>query len=374
MQSELGIQAEQARLRLRQIHRAASDLRRGVPVVLDGPAPLLVLAAETAGVEGLAELEAISGGALMLILAPARAAAILRKPMPAQAEAVAVSLPPFLRNIPTFQSLVDPTVKQPAIRDAVEVEVDAQAATAALALAKIGRLLPAVLAVPLPQDLPASLAEHGLLRVPAAEVLNYASHEIAGLRQIVAAHVPLTDAPDSQVVAFRTDGSAVEHLAIVIGNPLAHPAPLVRVHSECFTGDLLGSMRCDCGEQLRGAIRRMAEDGAGVLLYLAQEGRGIGLINKLRAYRLQDRGLDTMDANRVLGWGADERNFLVGAAILQIMGIKRVRLLTNNPDKLDAMAACGIEIAGREPHLFAPNGVNDEYLATKASRFGHMLD
>jgi GTP cyclohydrolase II len=343
-------------------------------VVLDDPAPLLVLAAETAGVEGLAELEAISGAALMLILAPARAAAILRKPMPAQAEAVAVSLPPFLRNIPTFQSLVDPTAKQPAIRDAVETEVDAQAATAALALAKIGRLLPAVLAVPLPQDLPASLAEHGLLRVPAAAVLDYANHEIAGLRQIVAAHVPLTDAPDSQVVAFRTDGSAVEHLAIVIGNPLAHPAPLVRVHSECFTGDLLGSMRCDCGEQLRGAIRRMAEDGAGVLLYLAQEGRGIGLINKLRAYRLQDRGLDTMDANRVLGWGADERNFLVGAAILQIMGIKRVRLLTNNPDKLDAMAACGIEIAGREPHLFAPNGVNDEYLATKASRFGHMLD
>jgi GTP cyclohydrolase II len=374
MQSELGITAEQARLRLRQIHRAASDLRRGVPVVLEGAVPRLVLAAETAGVEGLAELEGISGAELMLILAAARAAAILRKPMPAGAEAVAVSLPPFLRNIPTFQGLVDPTVKQPPVRDAVEVSVDAQAAAAALALAKIGRLLPAVLAVPLPTQPPAALAEHDLLRVPAAEVLNYATHEITGLRQIVAAQVPLTDAPDSQVVAFRTDGSAAEHLAIVIGNPQAHPAPLVRVHSECFTGDLLGSMRCDCGEQLRGAIRRMAEDGAGVLLYLAQEGRGIGLINKLRAYQLQDRGLDTMDANRVLGWGADERNFLVGAAILQIMGIKRVRLLTNNPDKLDAMAACGIEIAGREPHLFAPNGVNDEYLATKASRFGHMLD
>src|SRR4051812_47467322 len=161
MQSELGIQAEQARLRLRQIHRAASDLRRGVPVVLDGPAPLLVLAAETAGVEGLAELEAISGAALMLILAPARAAAILRKPMPAQAEAVAVSLPPFLRNIPTFQSLVDPTAKQPAILDAVEIEVDAQAATAALALAKIGRLLPAGPAPPLPPAPPAPPAGAG---------------------------------------------------------------------------------------------------------------------------------------------------------------------------------------------------------------------
>ena len=199
----------------------------------------------------------------MLILAAARAAAILRKPMPAGAGAVAVSLPPFLRNIPTFQSLVDPTTKQPLVRDAVEVSVDAQAAAAALALAKIGRLLPAVVAVRLP---PEPRAEHGLLRVPAAEVLDYASHEIAGLRQIVAANVPLTDAPDSQVVAFRTDGSAAEHLAIVIGDPQVHPAPLVRVHSECFTGDLLGSMRCDCGEQLRGAIRRMAEDGAGVLL------------------------------------------------------------------------------------------------------------
>jgi GTP cyclohydrolase II len=197
---------------------------------------------------------------------------------------------------------------------------------------------------------------------------------VAGLRQIVSANVPLNDAPDSRVVAFRSDGSAIEHLAVVIGRPESHHAPLVRIHSECFTGDLLGSMRCDCGEQLRGAMHRMAEDGAGILLYLAQEGRGIGLVNKLRAYGLQDRGLDTMDANRVLGWGADERNFLIGATMLRLLGIRRVRLLTNNPDKMDAMTACGIEVTGREPHLFAPNGVNDEYLATKAARFGHMLD
>jgi GTP cyclohydrolase II len=160
----------------------------------------------------------------------------------------------------------------------------------------------------------------------------------------------------------------------VIGHPEDSDAPLVRIHSACFTGDLLGSLRCDCGEQLRGAIHRIAEDGAGVLLYLAQEGRGIGLVNKLRAYGLQDRGLDTMDANRALGWGADERNFLIGATMLQTMGIRRVRLLTNNPDKLAAMAACGIDVVGRESHAFEPNGVNDEYLATKAARFGHMLD
>ena len=218
------------------------------------------------------------------------------------------------------------------------------------------------------------MAGPGLVEVSVADILAYSANEVAGLRQIVSADVPLNDAPDSRVVAFRSDASAIEHLAIVIGCPEKDDAPLVRIHSECFTGDLLGSMRCDCGDQLRGAIRRMAADGSGVVLYLAQEGRGIGLINKLRAYRLQDRGLDTMDANRVLGWGADERNFLIGATMLRLMGIARVRLLTNNPDKLDALKACGIEVTGREPHLIAPNGVNDEYLATKAARFGHMLD
>ena len=147
----------------------------------------------------------------------------------------------------------------------------------------------------------------------------------------------------------------------------------MRVHSECFTGDLLGSLRCDCGPQLRGALHRMAADGGGVLLYLAQEGRGIGLVNKLRAYAMQDTGLDTLDANRALGWGADERNFLVAATMLEQLGIPRVRLLTNNPDKVASLVACGVDVVSRERHVFAPNGVNDGYLATKAARFGHML-
>jgi GTP cyclohydrolase II len=366
--------AERVRLRLRQVHRGASDLRRGVPVILGGPSPLLIMAAETAGADGLTELESVSRSEIMLILTPARAAAILRAPMPAQAAAVAVALPPSMRKIDVFQSIVDPTAAQPPVQETLKLAAEPLAAAAALGLAKIGRLLPAVVAAALPESYGDRLAGHGIIAVPASEVLDYASDEVAGLRQIVSAHVPLNGAPDSRVVAFRTEGSALEHLAIVIGRPQDRDAPLVRIHSECFTGDLLGSLRCDCGEQLRGAITRMAEDGAGILLYLAQEGRGIGLINKLRAYELQDRGLDTMDANRVLGWGADERNFLVGAAMLQIMGIRRVRLLTNNPDKLEAMEACGIEVAGREPHLVAANGVNDEYLATKASRFGHMLD
>lgn len=336
---------------------------------------MLILAVETAGGDGLAELARISSTDLMLVLAPARAAAILRTPMSAEAGAVVVTLPDSFQKIEIYQSLADPLAVQPAVRDVLRAIPAPPLSGAAIGLAKIARLLPALLAVTLPHDAVAPLAaRHGLVEVAAADVLAYAETEVVGLRQIVSADVPLNNAPDSRVVAFRSDGSAVDHLAIVIGRPETTDAPLVRIHSECFTGDLLGSMRCDCGEQLRGAIGRMAEDGSGILLYLAQEGRGIGLVNKLRAYGLQDRGLDTMDANRALGWGADERNFLIGATILRIMGITRVRLLTNNPDKLDAMTACGIEVTGREPHLFAPNGVNDEYLATKAVRFGHMLD
>ena len=363
--------ADSARSRLRQVHRAASELRRGIPVVLAGDTTLLILAAETAGVDALHELVELSGVRPVLILAPARAAAILRAPMSAEAAAVAVGLPDALLDIEVYQALADPTAKQPPMQQMLQTVPVPAGAEAAMGLAKIGRLLPALLAVPLA----AAGAKHrGLVEVSTGDILAYAESEVAGLRQIVSADVPLNGAPDSRVVAFRSEGSAMEHLAIVIGRPNQNDAPLVRIHSECFTGDLLGSMRCDCGEQLRGAIRRMAEDGAGVLLYLAQEGRGIGLVNKLRAYKLQDRGLDTMDANRVLGWGVDERNFLIGATMLRLMGINRVRLLTNNPDKLDAMTACGIDVIGREPHMFAPNGVNDEYLATKAARFGHMLD
>lgn len=242
-----------ARLQLRQVHRAASDLRRGVPVVLGGATPLLILAAETAGVDGLAELETIAGAYPSLILAPARAAAILRTPMSADVAAVAVELPDSIRDIEIYRSIANPMTPQPAVRNTLRSVPAPAFADAAIALAKIGRLLPAILAVPLRQPVPL-VASHGLIEVAAADVLAYADAEVAGLQQIVSADVPLTDAPDSRVVAFRSHGSAIEHLAIVIGRPEAHDAPLVRIHSECFTGDLLGSMRCDCGDQLRGAI------------------------------------------------------------------------------------------------------------------------
>jgi GTP cyclohydrolase II len=175
------------------------------------------------------------------------------------------------------------------------------------------------------------------------------------------------------VLAFRPSDGGPDHLAVVVGEPLPDRPVLVRVHSECLTGDLLGSLRCDCGEQLEGALQEMDRAGAGVLVYLAQEGRGIGLVNKLRSYRIQDQGFDTLEANEWLGFEADERAFWPAAAILRRLELTRVRLLTNNPAKVAALSRLGITVVERVPHAFPSNGHNDTYLRTKARRAGHLL-
>lgn len=361
-------------LAMRAVHRAVAELRRGTPVVLEAPGALLaVAAAETVGAAGLRELAAAAVQPPVLLLSPVRAAAALARPVPMEAPdqgAVALRLPPGLMDPARLLALADPTAELLLPTQPERVTTPALG-PAALLLAKLGRLLPALVAAPCHAPAPA------LLRVTAADVLAYPATAATTLARVAEARVPLEDAPETRVVAFRAADGGIEHLAMLVGDPegrlAAGGAPLARLHSECFTGDLLGSLRCDCGPQLKGALRRMAEDGAGVLLYLAQEGRGIGLVNKLRAYTLQDTGLDTLDANRALGYGADERNFLVAGTMLRQLGIGRVRLLTNNPDKLAGLAACGVEVTAREAHAFGGNGVNDRYLATKAERFGHML-
>ena len=370
------VAADSATQRLRHIHRAASELRRGVPLIIRHSPTLCILAAETASPRAIEELTDLGDGLPFLLLAPVRAAAVVRQPVDPAASVVALSLPHGFLTQDALRGFADPTAPAPpsaAVRELRAAPLP-DAAPAALALVKIAQLLPALLVVTARDDIEATATRTGLVTVDAADILAYPNLEAVGLRRVAAAPVPLADAAVAEVVAFRTDGSGLEHLAIVVGDALRADAPLVRIHSECFTGDLLGSMRCDCGEQLRGAIRRMAQEGGGIVLYLAQEGRGIGLVNKLRAYTLQDRGLDTLDANRVLGWGADERNFLVAAKMLNSLGVARVKLLTNNPDKVSALNACGVQVVGREAHMIPPNGVNDDYLATKAARFGHMLD
>ena len=193
------------------------------------------------------------------------------------------------------------------------------------------------------------------------------------LRQVTAARVPLEDAEDARILAFRSLDGGREHLAIVIGEPRTDTPVLARLHSECFTGDLVGSLKCDCGQQLRGAIAEIAREGAGILLYLRQEGRGIGLINKLRAYALQGQGFDTVEANERLGFESDERVFLPAARILQQLGYRKVRLMTNNPDKVAALEQHGIDVTERVQHAFPSNDHNEFYLSTKKEKSGHLL-
>jgi GTP cyclohydrolase II len=186
------------------------------------------------------------------------------------------------------------------------------------------------------------------------------------------AKLPVDAAENSEIVAFRSVSDSAEHVALLIGSPNGQP-PLVRLHSECLTGDVLGSLKCDCGPQLQHALKLIADSGWGILLYLRQEGRGIGLVNKLRAYALQDQGFDTVDANVRLGFRVDARDFGVAARMLHLLGQDRIRLLTNNPQKVDGLAGAGIDVVDRVAHAMPPNPHNSRYLATKRDRTGHQL-
>jgi GTP cyclohydrolase II len=247
---------------------------------------------------------------------------------------------------------------------------------AAVKLMKLAGLLPAALVITLDPNIgdPGAWARKaGLTFVRSDAVADYDAVAARSLRIVAEARVPLADAEDVRVAAFRPSDGGTEHLAIIVGRPEASSPVLTRVHSACLTGDLLGSLRCDCGDQLRGAIRVLSQTGGGILFYLAQEGRGIGLINKLRAYELQDQGFDTVDANERLGFELDERAYGAAAAMLRQLGFRGVRLLTNNPAKVTALRRYGIDVVERLPHAFAANKHNRGYLRTKALRSGHFL-
>ncbi|MBL4813150.1 MAG: GTP cyclohydrolase II, partial [Rhodobacteraceae bacterium] len=193
------------------------------------------------------------------------------------------------------------------------------------------------------------------------------------LRPVISAHLPLSVSEAGQLHVFRSTDGVQEHYAVEIGWPDRAKPVLARLHSACLTGDLLGSLKCDCGPQLRAAMAQMGKEGAGVLIYLNQEGRGIGLANKMRAYSLQDQGFDTVEANHRLGFEDDERDFQTGAQILQQMGFSAVRLLTNNPAKIARMQECGIEVTERVPLKVGQTKQNRAYLAVKAAKSGHLL-
>ncbi|WP_343344719.1 GTP cyclohydrolase II [Sphingomicrobium sp. XHP0239] len=218
----------------------------------------------------------------------------------------------------------------------------------------------------------------GLL--PAAWVLDVEAAQLTrddlasarnSLREVARAKLPVDGVARSQMVAFRDAMTGDVHVALLIGDGFGGEPPLVRIHDECLTGDVFGSLKCDCGPQLKEALHRIDATGAGILLYLRQEGRGIGIANKLRAYALQDRGLDTVDANRRLGFADDERDFGIAAAMLEALGVRSVRLLTNNPRKVEGLRGEGISVE-RIAHQLPTNPHNADYIATKKDRSGHL--
>ena len=357
-------------LNLIRVDRAIGDLRRGQAVVIaDHTADYLVRATELIDGPGLDGLRAL-GGRLRLILTHARAQTLKMRLYTENAIAVeeAETFPPEkLRAMADPCMDLETPMKGPFM---AERRPDTPRVWAAgIQLAKLARLLPSVLLV----DLPHGFDRQDYLYVGLNEIEAYEAADTDSLRPVVTARVPLADAPDSRLVAFAPADGGPEHLAIIIGEPKLDQPVLTRLHSECFTGDLIGSLKCDCGEQLRGAIAAMAQAGGGIVLYLAQEGRGIGLVNKLRAYRLQDQGFDTVEANERLGFGADEREFRAAARMLTALGYSQVRLLTNNPDKVAALESYGIHVAERVAHAFPSNPHNAFYLSVKRVKSGHLL-
>ena len=340
----------------RNAARAIDALRRGWPVAIESTG---LLAVETADADGLAAF----GGTGVLISA-GRAATLKLVNQLAAADPthpVLVERAPWLDQDGAM-ALADPQLDLATpLKGPYRTASPPPGADAALRLARLAGLLPAFWV---------GDAAGAEVAVTAADL---AAHEDATrLAVATRARLPVAGAEQAEIVAFRAPDSADEHVALLIGQPTGAP-PLVRLHSECLTGDVLGSLKCDCGPQLHAAIRAIAEAGWGILLYLRQEGRGIGLVNKLRAYRLQDQGFDTVDANTRLGFAVDARDFGVAGRMLQLLGQDRVRLLTNNPAKVAGLEAAGVTVIERVPHHLPPNRHNERYLATKRDRTGHQL-
>ncbi|MFO1107134.1 MAG: GTP cyclohydrolase II [Amaricoccus sp.] len=350
-----------------QLARARADLRMGAAIVLEaGGAAALVLAAETAGVARLADLRA--RGAVDLAITDWRAETLkaraydgdlARVVLPADADLA------WVRATADPASDLDWPMKGPYV-----TRRDGSAALhrAAVALCKQAHLLPAALVLPLEGG---ARPGRDLSRL---DICHVPTGTAAGpLIEVAAARVPLRVSEAARVRVFRPRDGAEEHYAVEIGAPDRAAPVLCRLHSACFTGDVIGSLKCDCGPQLQAALGQIGAEGAGVLLYLNQEGRGIGLANKMRAYALQDQGFDTVEANHRLGFEDDERDFRLGADILAAMGFGQIRLMTNNPRKVAMMQACGLAVIERVPLRVGRTRYNAGYLDTKATKSGHLL-
>ncbi len=349
-------------------------LRHGWPIAMAGGPVLLPVETAIAAQAQSGTMLITAARAATLNLANQRAAAYASSHV-ASHSGPQTHMPVLIRRAEPFDLQTALPIADPALDLATPLKGPFKAQTlewtetavAALELARIAGILPAFLV---------DAANAGEAESVAAGDLDD-WRDVARLAIATHAHLPVAASPDARIVAFRSADDMREHIALVFGNQCAERTPLVRLHSECLTGDILGSLKCDCGPQLHTAMEAMAAEarngGWGILLYLRQEGRGIGLVNKLRAYSLQDQGFDTVDANRRLGLPDEARDFQVAARMLDLLNAGAIRLMTNNPAKVDALTGAGIAVAQRVPHQMADNPHNRDYLQTKRDRSGHIL-
>ncbi|MEM0937555.1 MAG: GTP cyclohydrolase II [Pseudomonadota bacterium] len=341
--------------------RARADLRLGLPVVLRGASEsVFAVAVETASAARFHALSddatlAITGRRAETLKARAYDGDVARLVLPADASLS------WARAVADPATDLDTPMKGPF---QTRRGGDATLAREAIMLAKEAQVLPAVLLAP---------CAAGVANLTVLDLrTDHAPADGAGFVHVVDAALPLALAGAGRLHVFRPDDGGEEHYAVEIGTPDRAAPVLARLHSACFTGDVLGSLKCDCGPQLHGALRAMHAEGGGILLYLNQEGRGIGLANKMRAYALQDQGYDTVEANHRLGFEDDERDFRIGAALLRRLGVRVVRLMTNNPAKIAMMEVNGIGVAERVPLHAGETPQNAAYLATKVAKSGHL--
>ena len=347
---------------LERLNRARADLRVGLPVMLsDGPQTALIVAAETLDDARLDALRRL--GQPVVALTEHRAATLKARAYDGDLARIIVPADVDARWV---EALADPAddLTHP-MKGPMQSQRDGTADLhrAAIRLVKSAQLLPAALIVT------GAEPPEGLTQLTIAETQAPETR----LNPVIAARLPMRLAGVGRLHVFRPQDGGTEHYAVEVGKPLRDAPVLARLHSACFTGDVLGSLKCDCGPQLHAALAAMQAQGAGVLLYLNQEGRGIGLANKMRAYSLQDQGFDTVEANHRLGFEDDERDFRLGAELLRKLGFSQVRLLTNNPRKVSMLETGGIDVVERVPLKVGLTDENAAYLATKAAKSGHLL-
>ncbi len=353
-----------------EIARMRADLRMGVPILLSsGTSVWMAAAVETLSVDRLQRLREYSSN-LQLAITERRAKTLSARVYDRDLARVAV---PDAADMGWLRSVADPVddLQCPLKGPFVSIRGgDNEPHRLVLMICKQARLLPAAVLLQITADAADQLP---YLHRLSLEALGPCLRKSSPLALVSAANVPLDVAKHSKVHVFRPGDGGTEHYAIEIGSPLRSEPVLSRLHSACFTGDIIGSLKCDCGPQLRAAMCQIAENGGGVLLYMNQEGRGIGLANKMRAYALQSQGFDTVEANHRLGFEDDERDFLLGAEILKSLGFNAVRLMTNNPKKVERMNAAGVTVVERVPLNVGHNPLNKDYLATKAKKSGHLM-